>query len=471
MRCYRPILALVWQCIALLFAVPAALFAVPAAGAETHIAAELIVESPASPGGETTVAILMRPAPGWHGYWLNPGDAGLGMTLKWRVPEGAMPGPPRYPVPRTLTIAGLMNHVYESDYAVLASLTLPAGAAPGTAVPLELEADWLACTDEICVPEHALLRAEARVAASGQPAVRDPRFDEWRRRLPAPLGAEARFALDAQRLRIAIPLPAKRSADRSSLLRRAGQSGRLRGGADIRQGGRSAGGRNSPGQVRPGQPRRHLGCAAAGAGQGRRAGDHRATGQRAARWLAARRARRRAHGVLALAAARRAGRRAAAQRDALRLSDPQPQGAEPRPRRRKPGRGAARGAGLYRRRRARLRRARGAAAGLARGRTGSRLGVPVAGARGRRAAADARRGDYRQSGRAVRIRRARLCQRRLAAAALSPPGCWRLSWRRPAPVRSWRRRWARRCCCRSWRRCCCSPRWGWASPCPSSPSP
>lgn len=200
MRGYRLIVAMVWQCLALLIAAPVV-------AAETHIAAELVVEAPAAPGGETTVAILMRPAPGWHGYWLNPGDAGLGMTLKWRVPEGAMPGPPRYPVPRTLTIAGLMNHVYESDYAVLASLALPASAAPGAAVPLELEADWLACTDEVCVPEHAVLRAVARVAAKGEPIVRDPRFDQWRRHLPAPLGAEARFALDVKRLRIAIPLP------------------------------------------------------------------------------------------------------------------------------------------------------------------------------------------------------------------------------------------------------------------------
>ncbi len=200
MRRYRLLVVLVWQWLALLLAAPVL-------AAPTHIAAELVVEAPAAPGGATSVAILMRPAPGWHGYWLNPGDAGLGMTLNWRVPEGAMPGPPHYPVPRTLTIAGLMNHVYESDYAILSSLTLPPGASPGSVVPLELEAEWLACTDEVCVPERGVLRAEARVAAPGERVARDPRFDEWRKRLPAPLGAQARFALDAKALRIAIPLP------------------------------------------------------------------------------------------------------------------------------------------------------------------------------------------------------------------------------------------------------------------------
>ena len=38
-------------------------------------------------------------------------------------------GPLRYPVPTRLTIAGLMNYVYERDYAVLVRLKVPAGAS------------------------------------------------------------------------------------------------------------------------------------------------------------------------------------------------------------------------------------------------------------------------------------------------------------------------------------------------------
>ena len=72
--------------------------------------------------------MLMQPKPGWHGYWQNPGDAGLGMGLEWTLPAGAKAGAPQYPVPETLLISGLMNHVYEHDYAVLVPLTLPATA-------------------------------------------------------------------------------------------------------------------------------------------------------------------------------------------------------------------------------------------------------------------------------------------------------------------------------------------------------
>ncbi|WP_243887803.1 hypothetical protein [Shewanella algae] len=53
------------------------------------IAASLLLESrmPAA-GTETTLAIRMSPQACWHGYWLNPGDAGFPLQLQWHLPEG-----------------------------------------------------------------------------------------------------------------------------------------------------------------------------------------------------------------------------------------------------------------------------------------------------------------------------------------------------------------------------------------------
>lgn len=199
MRCYRLLVAVLWQCAALLLAAPGAL------AAPTHIAAELIAEGPASPGGTVMLAIHMRPEPGWHGYWSNPGDAGLGMTLNWTLPPGASAGEPLYPVPQTLLISGLMNHVYKGDYAVLVPLTVPAAARPGQRIPVSLAAQWLACTDTVCVPEQARLDASVEV---GAPVASDARFDTWRARLPAPLDSPARLARTDKLVRLAIPLPA-----------------------------------------------------------------------------------------------------------------------------------------------------------------------------------------------------------------------------------------------------------------------
>ena len=140
-----PLLKALFLLLALAFAAPsAAQLAAPST--TRHLAAELIAEGPVRPGETLTLALLFRPDPGWHGYWSNPGDAGYGMRLDWRLPEGWTAGEPQYPVPHKLLIAGLMNHVYEGEYAVLVPIEVPASAAVANIVPIEVKGDWLVCT-------------------------------------------------------------------------------------------------------------------------------------------------------------------------------------------------------------------------------------------------------------------------------------------------------------------------------------
>ncbi|HTK58399.1 MAG TPA: thioredoxin family protein [Sphingomicrobium sp.] len=171
---------------------------------ENAIQPELVAEGPAVPGGEVELAIVMHTQPGWHGYWVNPGDAGLPMDIKWQLPKGAGVGPLRFPVPDRLLVAGIVNYVYERDHALLTRLTVPKDA--NGVVPLRAEAHWLACTDKVCVPEQGSISLDLPVGAG--PATERARFDEWRRALPRPLASPAKFALGKERLEIAIPLPA-----------------------------------------------------------------------------------------------------------------------------------------------------------------------------------------------------------------------------------------------------------------------
>ncbi|MBB6123155.1 protein-disulfide reductase DsbD family protein [Sphingobium subterraneum] len=175
-----------------------------------HISARLVAETAHPAAGRTvTLAIAMTPEKGWHGYWANPGDAGLGMTVDWALPTGARVGALRYPVPDTLVLAGLMNHVFEGPYAVLVDVTLPAGLAAGQAVPVRAKANWLACTDKICVPESGDLSIDLTVGAGGAEPENRAQFDQWRARLPRPLGGQAHFALGDGMLRIGVPFPAE----------------------------------------------------------------------------------------------------------------------------------------------------------------------------------------------------------------------------------------------------------------------
>ncbi|MFL6720761.1 MAG: protein-disulfide reductase DsbD family protein [Sphingomonas sp.] len=180
-----------------------ALLLLPALANARGIEPQLVAEGPAPPGGEVELAIHMRPAPGWHGYWLNPGDAGLPMDVQWQLPRGFIAGPLRYPVPTRLKVAGLMNYVFEKDYAVLVRLKV--GPDARGIVPIRAAAHWLACTDKICVPEQGELALDLPV---GNGTSNRTRFDEWRRALPQPLATLGHFALQGDKLRVAIPLPA-----------------------------------------------------------------------------------------------------------------------------------------------------------------------------------------------------------------------------------------------------------------------
>lgn len=175
----------------------------------SHIHASLEAETTSSPPGSTlTLAFVMRPDPGWHGYWENPGDAGKPLELRWQLPQGVTVGPPRYPVPQTLLVSGLMNHVYEGPYAVLVDLHVPAMLAQGRPLPIRVHADWLACTDRICVPEQADLGVDLTVGAANNAREMQTVFDGFRTKLPRPLGSDSFYerAKDGS-VRLSIPFP------------------------------------------------------------------------------------------------------------------------------------------------------------------------------------------------------------------------------------------------------------------------
>ncbi|PEQ14728.1 thiol:disulfide interchange protein [Novosphingobium sp. PC22D] len=202
-RRYRLLVAVLCHWLALILAAPAVL----AQG--TNIDVQLVAPNVVAPGEEANVVLVMTPKAGWHGYWKNPGDAGVGMRLDWQAPESLGIGEPRYPVPETLLISGLMNHVYEGRYGVVMPLSVAKDASPGAAT-IALEAQWLACTDEICVPERGALSAQVTIAADPDEAARagNPDPGPWLARLPAPLSAPVSHAVDRDTIRFGIPLPA-----------------------------------------------------------------------------------------------------------------------------------------------------------------------------------------------------------------------------------------------------------------------
>ncbi len=183
-----------------------ALAAIPAF-AQTHIQPRLIAESSTpAPGSTVTIAIHMRTEKGWHGYWSNPGEAGFAPRLTWALPRSVAIGTPEFPVPKTLIVGGLVNYVFDADHTLLIDLTLSRKLPRGTVIPVKLDAEWLACTDAICVPEKGSFATELTVGDGKRDGA--AAIDAFRSRLPAPLGVAATSALGKGVLRLAIPFPA-----------------------------------------------------------------------------------------------------------------------------------------------------------------------------------------------------------------------------------------------------------------------
>ena len=174
-----------------------------------HLGMTLVAETATPPpGSDVTLAIDTRPAAGWHGYWSNPGDAGFPAKLDWTLPRGVTASAPRYPMPGTLLVAGLMNYVFKAPYAPLVTLTVPKGMKPGTALPVALHLSYLVCTDTMCVPEDADLTLNLTVGDGAIAPDTRAQFDAWRKAIPKPLGATAHYQIDGSGIRLAIPYPA-----------------------------------------------------------------------------------------------------------------------------------------------------------------------------------------------------------------------------------------------------------------------
>ena len=180
-----------------------------AAGPQSHhLAVELISETnlPA-PGSTMTLAVSMTPEKGWHGYWKLPGDAGFPAKLSWDLPRGATADAPAYPVPTTLKIAGLMNHVFDKPYAVLTPVHIPSGLAPGAAFPVTLRTQYLVCTSEQCVPESAEAHLTLTIGDGAIDRARSKQFDAWRKALPRPIGSPTRYERKGKAITFVFPLP------------------------------------------------------------------------------------------------------------------------------------------------------------------------------------------------------------------------------------------------------------------------
>lgn len=157
--------------------------------AEKHVSIRLIADQTAvAAGGTVTVGIEQTITPGWHVYWVNPGDSGISTTVKWSGLEGVKAGEIVWPVPHKLPYGPLMNYGYEGQVTLLQALTFP-DETPRSAFDLTADIDLLVCK-EICLPESHTATLSLNGAGAGDPVL----ISKAKAFLPVEAGWESHIA-------------------------------------------------------------------------------------------------------------------------------------------------------------------------------------------------------------------------------------------------------------------------------------
>ena len=177
-----------------------------------HTQAELLAETPVIRSGETfTLGLNLSPDPGWHTYWINPGDAGKAASLRWDAPEGLEFGELRFPAPGFVPFMDLMSYGYNEPTLLLLDVT-QAEPLSGGRLSISARASWLVCDDKLCIPERADLELEIPVISgdgpdAGSEAWRTAAFAQARALLPQAMEWPAVFFRDGEQLVFDISTP------------------------------------------------------------------------------------------------------------------------------------------------------------------------------------------------------------------------------------------------------------------------
>ena len=187
--------------------VPASAGADAAPAGAPKVRAELVSEVAAAAAGSTFwVGLRQEIAPGWHTYWMNPGDSGEPARIEWELPPGFAAGEIAWPHPERIPVGPAMSYGYSREVVLPVLMTVPASLVVGERIALRGRMSWVVC-DKVCIPEEA--RVELALPAISGAAPPDSRgaalIARARQAVPTPAPWPASFTAtrDAVTLSIA----------------------------------------------------------------------------------------------------------------------------------------------------------------------------------------------------------------------------------------------------------------------------
>ena len=144
------------------------------------------------PDSTVMAGLELTMADGWHTYWINPGEAGIATSVKWKLPKGVTAGQIQWPMPEKFTALGLIGYGYHDKTILLVPLAIAADVAPGQAAILG-KVSWLECK-ESCIPRDQQVSAKLVIAGTAKLSADAAELDATKKKLPK---ADVRLAVKA----------------------------------------------------------------------------------------------------------------------------------------------------------------------------------------------------------------------------------------------------------------------------------
>ena len=189
-----------------------------------HVAVSLIAETRnIVPGQPFHLALRQQIEPGWHTYWINPGNSGLPTEIVWTLPPGFKAGPILWPQPKRIAYGPVVDYGYENEIVLPIDIDVPATLTPAANVVIAAHASWLVCSDT-CIPEDAQLNISVPVGVDTEP---DPRwverFAHARSQLPLPNPFPTTASINGENITLHIAMGDARKTPRADVLPRGPQ--------------------------------------------------------------------------------------------------------------------------------------------------------------------------------------------------------------------------------------------------------
>ena len=151
--------------------------------AETKVSL-LFDKAVATAGEPLLVGVRFELREDWHTYWRYGGDAAQPPSIRWKLPEGAVPGEIQWPLPIKEEKSGLYSYAYHDELILLTTIHLDESLTFDR-LDISAEVAWLECR-EACVPRNATVHGKVSIGEKGRTSDEASILATWNKKVPPP---------------------------------------------------------------------------------------------------------------------------------------------------------------------------------------------------------------------------------------------------------------------------------------------